>query len=48
MARMVTPLVAGVAQHLSLYGPGIVGTLAAAVGATFAGHVSHEIKLKEL
>lgn len=48
VARMVTPLVAGAAQQASLYGPGLVGTLAAAFGATFAGYVSREVKLKEL
>ena len=48
VARMVTPLVAGAAQQASLYGPGLIGTLAAAIGATFAGYVSREVKLKEL
>lgn len=48
VARMVTPLVAGVAQETSLYGPGLVGTLAATVGTAFAGYVSRGTKLKEL
>ncbi|MPC18134.1 Major facilitator superfamily domain-containing protein 9 [Portunus trituberculatus] len=48
VARMITPLVAGAAQQASLYGPGLIGTLSAAIGATFAGYVSREVKLKEL
>ncbi|XP_050738180.1 major facilitator superfamily domain-containing protein 9-like isoform X1 [Eriocheir sinensis] len=48
VARMVTPMVAGAAQQASLHGPGLVGTLSASIGASLAGWVSHETKLKEL
>ncbi|XP_064077840.1 major facilitator superfamily domain-containing protein 9-like isoform X3 [Macrobrachium nipponense] len=47
IARMVTPLIAGVTQEISVYGPGVMGTLSAGVGALLAGYMVHKTKLKE-
>ncbi|KAK3890818.1 hypothetical protein Pcinc_005263 [Petrolisthes cinctipes] len=41
VARMVTPLVAGVSQEISVYGPGLMGAAAATAGATLAGYMAH-------
>lgn len=50
VARMVTPLVAGVSQEMSVYGPGLMGAGAATAGATLAGYMAHthrKLKKKE-
>ncbi|XP_068208069.1 major facilitator superfamily domain-containing protein 9-like isoform X2 [Palaemon carinicauda] len=47
VARMVTPLIAGVTQEISVYGPGVMGTLSAGVGALLAGYMVQKAKLKE-
>ncbi|KAK4288299.1 hypothetical protein Pmani_038665 [Petrolisthes manimaculis] len=41
VARMVTPLVAGVSQEMSVYGPGLMGAAAATIGATLARYMAH-------
>lgn len=41
-SRMVTPLIAGITQEMSVYGPGIMGTLFSAAGATLSGAVAHK------
>lgn len=46
VARMVTPMVAGVTQEISVYGPGVMGTISAGVGAALVGYMQHKTKLK--
>ncbi|CAL4076316.1 unnamed protein product [Meganyctiphanes norvegica] len=42
-SRMVTPLIAGITQEISVYGPGIMGTASSVAGAALAGCVAHKI-----
>ncbi|KAK7068977.1 transporter activity protein [Halocaridina rubra] len=46
IARMVTPLIAGITQEISIYGPGAMGTLSAGIGAGLAGHMLNSVKHK--
>lgn len=46
VARMITPLIAGLTQEISIYGPGMTGTLSAGVGAALAGIISYRQKSK--
>ncbi|XP_045622912.1 major facilitator superfamily domain-containing protein 9-like isoform X2 [Procambarus clarkii] len=46
VARMVTPLVAGMTQEMSVYGPGMIGALSAGVGAALTGNLHHNTRLK--
>ena len=48
ISRMITPLLAGLSQEISIYGPGIIGTSAAAMGSILAGYMSRKyLKEKE-
>ncbi|XP_071545968.1 major facilitator superfamily domain-containing protein 9-like isoform X2 [Panulirus ornatus] len=47
VARMVTPLIAGITQEISVYGPGVMGTMSAGVGAALAGYMARRRNLKE-
>ena len=38
VSRMITPILAGFTQELTVYGPGIVATATAGCGAVMAGY----------
>ena len=46
IARMITPLIAGITQEISVYGPGMMGTFSAGVGAVLAGYMVRKSKHK--
>ncbi|XP_076059841.1 major facilitator superfamily domain-containing protein 9-like isoform X2 [Oratosquilla oratoria] len=48
ISRMMTPLIAGITQEISVYGPGLTGTFSAGVGAVLACILSRRTpKVKE-
>nr|XP_045623138.1 major facilitator superfamily domain-containing protein 9-like isoform X2 [Procambarus clarkii] len=47
VARMTTPILAGLAQEVSVFGPGIMATVSAGIGATLAGYMAKRRKPKD-
>lgn len=45
VAAMTTPLLSSLAQEMSVYGPGILASIASIMGAVVAGFVAHKKKL---
>ncbi|XP_042204511.1 major facilitator superfamily domain-containing protein 9-like isoform X2 [Homarus americanus] len=46
VAGMTTPILAGLAQEISVYGPGIIASLSAFMGVTLAGYMAQRRKTK--